>query len=179
MKPILIFVIAYLTFLSYNFDKAKILNETTKKCNAELTVEKNRHVKSIYSSDGVSFTLELANKSSNAATYRLYTRKTKEACGNNAYNSSSPKNKAANNNIDLEASFSFGSTTNKTLGKPSKNEIMLRGGETRKFIVTLKADKNTDYYSWGCVEVIADSKDCESSSVKTYLSVYVPDPNDK
>jgi hypothetical protein len=171
MKSIFILLIACLSFSSNNFDEKTISN--TASCKAKLSVEKDRHAKSIYSAEGVSFTLELVNESSSTITYSVYTKKMNGSCGRYI-----DKN-AKIQNIDLDVSFDNENSLSTSKGKQKTKEITLGAGESKKFKIKLKADKNTPYYSWGCIEVIADSKDCESSSVKTNLSVYVPDPSEK
>ncbi|GAA4808855.1 hypothetical protein [Litoribaculum gwangyangense] len=180
MKPIFILFIVILSTSSFNEKLNSAVNQVD--CSATLSVEKDRHVKSIYGSEGVTFILELVNESSNNTTYSISTRKVKGDCGNMNYNPSKTLN---NSNVDLNISIdtdNFIENSNKTgvsNKKDSKKEIELQAGESRKFEVKIYAPKNTPHFSWGCIDIIAESKDCKASSVKTTLSVYVPDPSEK
>jgi hypothetical protein len=172
MKTIFILIITCFAITTNHIDKTII--EDSQKCSAELTVKQNRNFKSAYDENGVTFSLELMNTSTNNVTYSLSTEKVKNPCGNNT------NKRSSTNNIDLDVAFQLNNYNLSSRNNNSpKNEITLHGGETYKFEVTLKVPKNTPFYNWGCVEVIAKSKDCESSLVKTILSVYNPDPTDK
>ena len=172
MKSIFILIISCSTFLSINLDKTIL--EDFNKCSAELSVEKNRNSKSAFDENGVTFLLNLINTSTNSNTYFLTTEKIKGLCGNNTNKRSSTKN------IDLEVTFLMKNSNKAKVNTDSFDyEIKLQPGESFKFEVNLKVPKNTPFFNWGCIEIIAQSKDCSTESAKTILSVYVPDPNDR
>lgn len=140
-------------------------------CKAELSVEKNRNFKSAFKGN-LTFPIILINTSSKTTTYSLSTKKLKVACGNISNKRFSKNNTAFN--VSLQINESYNANKNS-----SKNEITLNGGQTYKFNVTINIPEGTPYNHYSCVEVIANSKDCEDSdSVKTVLSVYVPNPSD-
>jgi hypothetical protein len=168
MKSIFILIITCFT-ITTNYSDKTILKDS-QKCSAELTVEQNRNFKWAVNGS-LNFSLILTNTTSNTTTYSLSTKMLKESCV------TIPNKKSLKNNIDFDVSLQMNDSKN-TSKHSSKNEITLNGGQTYKFVVTISIPEGTPYDNYSCIEVEANSKDCEdSNSAKTTLSVYVSNPS--
>lgn len=137
-------------------------------CRSELSVEKNRSFKSA-DEEGATFSLVLENKSSTSVSYQLSAKNLSTSCKNKAAEANGSKN----SNVSLEVSFQ----TNDTYMTES-NTVIIGSGESLKFKVYVKVPNGTPFNRWGCVEVEAASQECGSDSLKTILSVYVPNPSE-
>ncbi|MBT8273914.1 MAG: hypothetical protein KJO77_08910 [Bacteroidia bacterium] len=137
-------------------------------CNSELSVEKNRSFKSA-DQDGTSFALVLENNSESTKTYNLSVKNLSTSCSNKA----SDLNKAASQNVNLDVLV----LANDTFMTES-NTVILGSGESLKFNVNVRVPDGTPFKTWSCIEVKAASEQCGSDSLKTILSVYVPNPSE-
>lgn len=163
MKTIIILLT---TFATSVFNSSDNTVDYYQDCKAELTVEKNRSFKSA-DEDGASFTLTLKNTSSKSATYSLTTTNLSQPCDNKKNRSASETNVKLNVSI---TSSSFNAIPN--------NVVTLKGGQTYKFVVNVTVPEGTRYNSWSCIDVEAQSKNCISNSIKSTLSIFVPDPSE-
>lgn len=168
MKLIATLIIASFAMILSKKDKTIVNNN---ECSSQLIVEKNRSSKSA-DEDGAQFILVLTNTSKNSKTYNLSSKNLSGSCGNKTqYNRS-----ANSGNHPLEVSFQ-NNDLNASREKTSSNKgIVLKSGESYKFIVNVTAPKDTPYNTWSCIEIEAKSTDCESVSETEVLSVYVVDP---
>tara|TARA_R110002050_G_scaffold243212_3_gene379718 strand:+ start:9554 stop:10051 length:498 start_codon:yes stop_codon:yes gene_type:complete len=150
----------------------------------ELYVEKNRNYESTFKGNA-NFKLVLKNTSAKTTTYHLSTTKYLKPCSNeinktSVLNKKSDK-KNSKNNIDLN---SFLLNSNKTVlskhskEKGGKNKVVLNGGQSYKFNVSVIAPEGTPYNRWGCIEVKATEDTSELNTASTILSVFVPDPTE-
>lgn len=140
-------------------------------CNAELSVEKNRSVKSV-GENGTFFTLELKNTSSTSRTYSITSSKTKESCKKSNYNMS----KSTNTIPDLNVAIQLPDNLNSNLQDVS---VTLSGGSSQKFYVKVEVPEGTTYNIWSCLKVSAKSENCSSNVAETILSVYIPNPSEE
>jgi len=159
-------VILLTTFMASIFNSSDNFDVYYQDCKAELSVYKNRNFKSA-DEDGASFALTLKNTSSKAATYILSTTNLLEPCDNKGGRSTT------GSNVNLKVSI-----INSDLRSTSGNEITLKGGQEYTFTVNVTVPEGTRYNSWSCIDVQAQSKGCDSSALKTILSVFVPDPSE-
>ena len=159
-KIVFLLLLANIQFV-FSQDNIRVSNN----CNTELVVEKSRNTKSA-DEDGAIFPLVLTNNSSKQIVYTLSFNQLKERCDNGTL-----KSERENSILDI----SFLSSNNKN--KLSKN-ITLNSGQSLKFNALVNAPKNTPYYTWGCIEVQANSNNCKNST-STILKVYVPDPSEE
>jgi hypothetical protein len=149
----------FITVLNVNFAFAQ-------NCSANLTVEKDRNVKSASIGDGASFNMVLTNTSSEAATYFITTKSLKESCATQNKMTSAP-------NVILNVSLKG---SNKLA--LSNNALTLKSGETKNFKVYATLPPKTPYNTWSCIEVIATSKECDQPAASTIVRVFVPEPSD-
>ncbi|TBN00477.1 hypothetical protein EYD45_14520 [Hyunsoonleella flava] len=168
MRKTTIIIICFVTFLLGNNIG---FSQNNSGCNAELTVEKNRSVKSA-GENGAFFTLILKNTSSASKTYSLSVEKTKQACKK----SSNSLSKGVNNNPDLDVSIQL---PNNLTSKSSDAAITINGGESQKFYVKVEVPSGTPYYTWSCFMVTAKSENCSTSGAEAILSVYIPNPSEE
>jgi len=159
-------VILLTTFVASIFNSSDNTVEYYQDCNAELSVLKDRSFKSA-DEDGASFTLTLTNKSSKATSYTLSTINLLEPCDN--------KGGRATTGSNVKLNVSIQSNTLRAI--PS-NEINLKSGQSYTFVVNVTVPEGTKYNIWSCIDVQAQSKNCDSSALKTTLSVFVPDPSE-
>lgn len=140
-------------------------------CSAELTVEKNRSIKSA-SENGTFFTLELKNTSSVSKTYTITSSKTEQPCKKSNNNIS----KSANTNPDLNVSIQLPDNLNSNAKDAS---VTLSGGSSQKFYVKVEVPQGTPYNTWSCLKISATSENCSSNGAETILSVYIPNPSEE
>ncbi|KJD32817.1 hypothetical protein PK35_07490 [Tamlana nanhaiensis] len=175
MKPFTIILFTFLSVLPLK--KQTYFNTTIQNCEATLKVVKDRNAKSVFGDRPTKFDLTLTNTSASRTTFKIYTEKSKESCGKNSYLKSSSKKLQ---NEDLNVSF-----VNPTTGKTSQdkssglNEFTLNAGESKTFEIFVQAKEDTPYYSWGCIDVKAESASCNSIIATTKLSIYIPDPTEE
>lgn len=162
MKTILILLITFMASIFTSSDNAV---EYYQDCKAELSVYKNRSFESA-NEDGASFKLTLTNTSSKSATYTLSSTNLLEPCDNKSGRAS------AQNNVILNVSIQAN-----TLRAIPSNEITIKSGQSYSFVVNVTVPDGTRLNSWSCIDVEAQSKNC-SSTVKTTLSVFVPEPSE-
>lgn len=143
-------------------------------CSAELTVEKNRSYKSA-TENGVEFKLMLKNTSGSTNSFRLSSINLSTQCTNNTDNGLS-KSSVENSNVDV--SFKLSNSKMSSIGSSDHNIITLDAGASEEFIVIGMVPNGTPYYTWGCIEVKANSISCKSVSDEIILSVYIPDPTE-
>jgi hypothetical protein len=129
-------------------------------CDFELSVENNKSIKSTRET-GAKFYLTLKNKSSNTSTYSLLSNNLDTPCGNKDL-------KKSGVNVSLNVTFK------NELSRLEENEITLRSGESKRFMVYVTVPDGTKFNKWGCIEIEVNPKGCSSNSAKTVLSVYVP-----
>ncbi len=147
-----------------------LLNVTfsfSQNCNATLSVEKNRNVKSVYK-NGATYTMVLTNNSSQTAVYNLSSTILKESCATENRKTSVP-------NVALNVAFRSSSKTSYNL---NGNSITLKGGETKTFQVFLTIPERTPYNSWSCIEIDAKATGCNGPAASTVLRVFVPEPSE-
>ncbi len=169
MKVITTIIFTLLLSLSNTTQKSHV--DFVQNCSAELTVEKNRRFQSA-NEDGAEFKLTLKNTSGSTATYNVSTSMLNSPCANT-------KNKSivAAKNSELNVSFKQNNSTD--LAQKDLNTITLAPGVSKEFIVNVMTIEGTKYNSWGCVEVKATSTNCNNTSAKIVLSVFVPDPTEE
>lgn len=136
-------------------------------CSADLSVAKDRHVKSAYSDDPASFTMVLKNTSSKTISYTIATRDLKESCATKNKQTKAP-------NVSLDVEIELGGSSRPVAG----NAITLRSGETRNFTIYASVPPKTPYNTWSCIEVSASADECSQVVASTILSVFVPEPSD-
>lgn len=138
---------------AFNFSQAQ-------NCNAILSVEKDRNVRSA-DSDGTSFTLELENTSKSPQTFNIAYKQLEQSCA--------PENKIVNSpNVTLNIQFQEAQSRGSNI-----NTLSLSGGEKKKFKVFVSVPSNTKLGNWSCVEIQATTNECKQAST-TLLKVYVP-----
>jgi len=164
MKTVFILLIASMASIFQTNNSIEI--NSYQNCSAELSVEKNRSFKSADVVEGTSFMLNLKNTSSRRSTFILSTKNISSSCSNNNSNL-----RARTENVDTDISLYSEISRNSNL-------ITLEQGETYSFKVNISVPEGTQYNKWSCIEVEATSNDCDSFSVKTVLSVYIPDPSE-
>lgn len=135
-------------------------------CNATLTVEKNRNVKSAYQDDPATFRMVLTNTTAGSVTYIINTKNLEQSCANDIHRTSAP-NVALN--VAVRSTTSAG---------PVVDAITLSPGETRKFNIEVGVPQNTPKDRWSCIEVSAQGKNCSQPAASTTLRVYVPENSD-
>lgn len=141
------------------------INGFSQNCNANLSVEKNRNVRSADES-GTSFSLELKNTSSSRLTYTISTVYLKKSCD-------PKKNNSKESNVELALSI-----VDNNFELFSNNEVTLDVGQTFYFKVKVNVPEDTPYYKWSCVEVQVKSDKCNSISDTQLLKIYVPNPSE-
>lgn len=154
-KGIFIGVLIFLATVNFGF---------AQNCNANLSVEKDRNVKSVYK-DGTAFNMVLTNTSSKSATYVISTKNLKESCSNENKKTSAPN---VTLNVEVRGSDSQ---------KAANNSLTLKGGETRTFKIFVSIPSKTPYNTWSCIEVQVTSDVCPSPA-STVISVFVPEPSE-
>jgi len=168
MRKTFILLICFITYFAGN---NKGFSQSNTGCNAELTVEKNRSIKSV-GENGTFFNLILKNTSNTTKTYTVSVDKTKQSCKK----SNNITTKGANINPDLELSILL---PDNLTSKSSDTTITINGGDSQKFYVKVNVPNGTPYYTWSCLEVSSKSENCSSSSAKTILSVYIANPSEE
>lgn len=132
-------------------------------CKAELSVEKDRHVRSA-AENGTEFSLLIKNYSSRILSFDLSTINKNEPC--------SPKNRSATTaNVNLNTQIQ-----KEKMVRQATNRISMGAGKSYSFKVKVMAPKGTPFQIWGCVEVQAKSEYFHEI-ITQILSVYVPDPS--
>jgi len=159
-------VILLTTFVASIFNSSDNTVEYYQDCKTELSVYKDRSFKSA-DEDGTSFKLTLTNTSSKSATYTLSTENLLEPCDN--------KGGRANTGSNVNLNVSIQTNTLRTI---PNNEITLKSGQSYNFVIKVTVPEGTRYNSWSCIDVEAQSKNCASSTIKTTLSVFVPEPSE-
>ncbi|GAL67424.1 hypothetical protein [Jejuia pallidilutea] len=168
MRKTLILLICFISFFAGN-NKGFSQNNTG--CNAELTVEKNRNIKSA-GENSTFFTLILKNTTSTNKTYNVSVDKTKQPCKKS--DNLTSKGTAVNPDLDVSIQLPDNLTS-----KTSDTTISINGGDTQKFYVKVDVPAGTPYFTWSCLKVTAKSENCGSGGAETILSVYIPDPSEK
>ena len=132
-------------------------------CKAELSVEKNRSVRSA-AENGAVFYLVLNNTSSRTTSFDLSTINTGKTC--------TPVNRSSTGaNVALDTQILGNNGLAQQTGR-----ISVGAGQSHSFQVKVMAPKGTPFQTWGCIEVQARSESC-NEIISTILSVYVPDPS--
>lgn len=149
----------FITVLNINFSFAQ-------NCSANLSVEKDRSVKSAYKDDGATFNMLLTNTSSKADTYVISTKSLKESCATENKKTAAP-------NVTLNVSL-----MDRDQSAMSSNTFTLKSGETRRFKVYATIPAKTPYDTWSCIEVLATSKECDQAVARTTVRVFIPKPSD-
>lgn len=139
-------------------------------CNTELSVEKNRSIKSV-GENGVFFTLVLKNTSSTNKTFAITASKANTPC-----KTSKTVSNTTNNNSDLKVSFILANNINEA---SSKIEIPVNGSNSQKFFVKVEVPEGTPYNTWSCLEINAKPENCSSDGAQSILSVYVTNPSEE
>lgn len=150
------FFICFITLLtsSYTFSQS---------CNAILSVEKNRNVRSV-DEDGTVFPLELKNTSSSSLSFKLSSIFLESGCDTKGVNFK---------NVPLDVEFVSGK--NNTI---NSDNITIGAGQTYSFRVKVNIPKGTPFNRWSCIEIQAFSEKCNSVSDTTTLKVFVPNPSE-
>ncbi len=161
---LLIIFFSLLVFCNTGFSQSKT------GCNAELSVEKNRSIKSV-GENGAFFTLELKNTSSVSKTYTITSSKTKQPCKKSNYLIS----KSTNNNSNLDVTFLLPDNINSNTKDIS---FTVNRGDSQKFYVKVEVPDGTPYETWNCLMINAKSENCSSNGAETILSVYIPIPSE-
>ncbi|GGD29006.1 Fn3-like domain-containing protein [Hyunsoonleella pacifica] len=138
-------------------------------CDAELSVEKNRSVKSV-GEKGVFFTLILKNTSNAKKNYTLTSSKSQQLC-----KKSSNDSKSTYNNSELNVLFMLPSNLNSTT---SDLNVTINANSSQKFYVKIEAPEGIPYKTWSCLAINAKSDSCSATGAETILSVYVPNPSE-
>ncbi|MFS4481434.1 Fn3-like domain-containing protein [Hyunsoonleella sp. 2307UL5-6] len=140
-------------------------------CNAELSVEKNRSVKSI-GENGTFFTLDLKNTSNTSKTYTITSNKTEQPCKkSNIVNS-----KRINISPDLDVTFLTPENLNSNLKEIS---VTVNSGSSQKLYVKVEVPNGTPYNTWTCLKINAKSEGCTSNGAETILSAYISNPSEE
>ena len=168
------FIIITTFFMGLNSVPKKGVIITSKNCSAELNVVKNRSFESIDYEKETSFTLLLKNTTSETTTYSISLSNLEQPCSNSNWLNS---NKSSGTNVNLKVYIDSEDLHNEKTAVTEK-EVTLRSGQSYKFKVNVSAHKGTPYYSWSCIEVAANSKNCNKNLVTTILSLYVTDPSE-
>lgn len=140
-------------------------------CNAELSVEKNRSIKSA-GENGVFFTLILKNTSSTTKTYSITAEKTKQACEKGSNHVS----KSGITNPDLDVAVLL---PDNLTSKLSNTTVSVNAGASQKFYVKVDVPDGTPYHNWSCLMVTAKSENCGTNGAEAILSVYIPNPSEE
>lgn len=165
MKTLFIlFATCFTGILNYSSNEASL---NLQECHSELTVEKNRSYKSA-DQDGATFYLALTNQSSEAAIYDISSVNISGQCKNN-------NNTLNLSDSNVETNIAIQQIDSDQL---ANSKINLDGGETFRFKVLVTVPAGTPFDRWSCIEVNAIPESCPSNSVKTILSVYVPNPSE-
>jgi hypothetical protein len=143
-------------------------------CSAQLIVENDRNSKSA-DEDGAQFILVLTNTSRSTKTFNLSSKNLTEPCNTNT---SQYNRGTTSNNTVLDITFQSMSSNRNSSTNASPSSILLKSGESYKFIVNVKAPKGTPFNTWSCIEVEATSTECKSISETKTLSVFVIDPSE-
>lgn len=167
MKSIFVLLIVSITAFTYQNTNE---SNTITNCEAILKVEKGRNAGSVFGEENITFNLLLTNKSNRSDSYRIFYKKSKTSCGYESYKKTTLK---GFENVDLDVSLL---NSNKELN--DSIEIFVEPGKTVDFQIMIKAIKDTPYYTWGCIDVYAESSNCNTIVSNTKLSIYLPDPTD-
>jgi len=133
-------------------------------CNSKLSVEKNHYSKTI-GEDGATFTMILKNKESNTTSFKLSSFRPGNSCGI-----------SSNQNTDSDMEFVIAILDMD--GSPlANNEVILEPGEKGKFKVEIFSLPGAPIGERTCVEIRANSDECNNNTIKTLLKVLVPDPS--
>ena len=158
-------------FIGFVIGNQHVFSQNNKGCNAELSVEKNRSIKSAGEKSAF-FTLILKNTSSSTKTFNISAGNTTYSCKKNNYNVT----KGSNINPELNVSIQW---PKDIVSKTNDNSITLSGGVTQKFYLKVEVPDGTPFYTWSCLKVNAKSEDCSSDGAETILSVYIPNPSEE
>jgi len=152
----------------------KTFIKDSQKCSAKLSVEKNRTFKSAYK-DGADFKLTLTNTSGSTTTYELVVSKSSSPCSNKPSLNKNRKSAVKNSDLDISLQNTGYNSFSKIKSKKN-NSITLFAGQSKQFTLKAIAPEGTPYNTWGCIEVKANSTNCNTASAEIILSVYIPDP---
>ena len=127
-------------------------------CNTNLNVKKDRSFSSIHSINGnkTIFNMVLENTSSKSQTYQIVSKQLSKDCSNTTL-----KRKQNQKNVLLDVNI-----------PKELNSKLLYPGEVYEFKIIVSAPKETETGKWGCIEILATTKNCASASSQV-LSVYV------
>ncbi len=155
--PKTLFVSLLVTLLSFS--------GISQNCSAALSVEKDRNAKSA-DEDGAVFVLTLTNTSAIAQEYTLNTQFLETSCAN-----ANRPTRARNVRLDVD----FQSATGK---ENVTGAIRLQPGKSYTFRTRLQVPGGTPFNTWSCLEVQAESKNCNDNVATSLLKVFVPDPSE-
>ncbi len=171
MKLIATFITACLAAVTLSKSNEELT--ASNDCSAQLIVEKDRSFKTA-DEEGAQFILVLTNTSKDVKAFSLSSKKSSKPCRNNAqYNRGN-----SSKNVELDVSFQNSNLNRSNTKTTSNNDVLLKSGESYKFIVNVKAPKGTQFNIWSCIDVEVKSKDCESTLDTKTLSVFVADPSE-
>ncbi len=132
-------------------------------CKANITVLKNRNVKTITNSE-YTFTLYLENSGSKAGEFTI--------TANNANGSNeNPDGSPTGSNIEL---------THQLLDtgmNPISNPVLVKAGETFSFLLKLSVPEGSPIEAWNCTEVSVEADNCVLAPGSILLYVFNPDPD--
>lgn len=133
-------------------------------CNSDLSVEKNRNVKSA-GENGAVYLLTLTNNTSKTNTYHLASVFSDLSCAN--------KNRQTRSaNVTLNVAFEGNSSV------ITNNQITVGSGQSKKFKVRVTVPGGTPYRTWSCIQIQARAEHCNNAISETLLRVFVPDPSE-
>jgi len=153
-------LILFLVFFAFGFNS--VFSQT---CSSELSVEKNRNVRSAYKNK-TSFTLFLKNTSSKSTKYILDYENSQVSCDN-------ADRKSLLANVRLDVQFS-----GEKLVEGNTTSVTLNPGETFQFKASVTVLDELQFKRWGCTNIIVRSDACEDIVSQSLLRVYVPDPSE-
>lgn len=139
-------------------------------CNAQLTVEKNRSIKSV-GDNGVFFTLILKNTTNAKKNYSITSNRSESQCKQSSNISSSTYN-----DTDLDVTFILSTNLN---SNASDLNIAIDGNSSQKIYVKVEAPEGTPYNTWSCLAINAKSDNCSTTGAEAILSVYILNPSEE
>ena len=131
-------------------------------CDAEIGVLQNRNTRSVTPS-GTYYKMILTNNSLSSDTYIFTSEDINQSCTNTDGSSTA-------NNVILNYSFL-------DFNQSPISEVVLKPGESFKFLVFVTVPIGTVINSWSCANIIGASKTCDNYSVNTILHTRVIDPS--
>jgi hypothetical protein len=161
----------FICFLSFLLGNNLGYSQSSTGCNAELSVEKNRSMKST-GKNGAFFTLELKNTSNSSKSYTVTSGKTKQPCKKSNNLISKSTNTKSGLNVFILSPSDIKS-------KSEKVTFSVNGGSTQKFYVKVEVPEGTPYDTWSCFKITAKSDNCSSNGAETILSAYVTNPSEE